>query len=133
MPVNYCAECNVEIITDKSMCTECIDKEINITRISKIAYENNLIDTRWCLEESTDFSANHGFTATKIDAGCTGESCFIQSTYGANPVKLTPLNGDTWLDVWKSIDNFCKQKVCSHRLIEEITQDGDTLIAHCGS
>ena len=66
-----------------------------------------------------DFSQKHPFTNAKW------------VTYH-EPAKAgtVPLTGDTWLDVWKSIDAHCKQEPVDyhHILIDEIKEEGDYLV-----
>jgi hypothetical protein len=120
------------IIRKKKSC----QMEQHIHDLSNIAEEHNICYTSWSYDDYDepvrDFSQKHPFTAEWVDAGCRDDNC-----YGYNPesdrIRLTPLKGDTWLDVWKSIDTYCKQKGCGHRFIENIEQEGAVLVVRCGS
>jgi len=94
--------------------------------LNEIASQHGMSRSQWsvdfCKGPIRDFSEPHGFTATMVDAGC-----------GCNPTEPVQLIGDTWLDVWKSIERYIAQKKCGHVLIENIHQIGDTLDVFCGS
>jgi hypothetical protein len=94
--------------------------------LNEIASENGISRSQWCVDSCEgpirDFSKPHGFTTTMVDAGC-----------GCNPAEPVQLIGDTWLDVWKSIERYIAQKQCGHTFIESIRQVGDTLFVFCGS
>jgi hypothetical protein len=94
--------------------------------LSVIASQHGISRSQWNVDylegPIRDFSQPHGFTATMVDAAC-----------GCNPTEPVQLIGDTWLDVWKSIERFIAQKKCGHVLIENIHQIGDTLDVFCGS
>jgi len=94
--------------------------------LNEIASQNGIYRSQWSVDylegPTRDFSKPHGFTATMVDAGC-----------GCNPTEPVQLIGDTWLDVWKSIERYIAQKQCGHIFIESIHQIGDTLDVFCGS
>lgn len=94
--------------------------------LNEIASQHGISRSQWnvdgCEGPIRDFSQPHGFTATMVDAAC-----------GCNPTEPVQLIGDTWLDVWKSIERFIAQKQCGHTFIENIHQIGDTLDVFCGS
>lgn len=118
-------------------CEEC-DMEDHFHILSKIAEENGIKHSEWAFDgyddPVRDFSKPHGFTASMVDSGCGhGSHCYGVSLHGNKPTKPVQLIGDTWLDVWKSIDRHCRQKKCGHRYIELIEQQGDTLVVSCGS
>lgn len=99
---------------------------------------HNIHHSHWsyddCEKPIRDFSQKHPFTAKWIDSGCNGDDhCYAVHLCGMKPTEPVELLGDTWLDVWKSIDRHIAQKECGHRFIELIEEDGDTLIVHCGS
>jgi len=113
-----------------------IDIENHFNLLAKIAEENGIRHSIWAVDDSEelvrDFSKPHGFTASMVDSGCGRNSGCYGSKFNKN-VKPVQLIGDTWLDVWKSIDRHIAQKKCEHRFIEIIKQEGDTLDVHCGS
>jgi hypothetical protein len=118
-------------------CEEC-DMEDHFHRLSKIAEENGIKHSEWAFDgyddPVRDFSKPHGFTASMVDSGCgANDHCYGVSLHKNKPTKPVQLIGDTWLDVWKSIDRHCRQKKCGHRYIELIEQKGDTLVVSCGS
>jgi hypothetical protein len=96
--------------------------------LNTIARENGIYHSVWsvddCEDPLRDFSKPHGFTATMVDAGCR---C------GNNPTEPVQLIGDTWLDLWKSIERYIAQKQCGHIFIESMEQVADTLDVFCGS
>lgn len=118
-------------------CEEC-DTEDHIYQLQKIARLNDITHSTWSFdsydEPLRDFSKPHGFTASMVDSGCgVGDHCYGVDLHGNKPTKPVQLIGDTWLDVWKSIDRHIAQKGCGHTFIEIIKQEGDTLRVHCGS
>ena len=118
-------------------CDSC-DTEDHIHLLNKIAEENGITHSYWSFDDYDkpvrDFSKPHGFTASMVDSGCGhGSHCYGVCLHGNKPTKPVQLIGDTWLDVWKSIDRHIAQKECGHRYIETIEQQGDTLVIHCGS
>lgn len=86
-------------------------------------------------EPMRDFSQKHPFTNARwVDAGCNHkDNCYSVRLGGGKPCKRTPLTGDTWLDIWKSIDRYCAQKQCGHMFIERLVVEGDVLKVFCGS
>ena len=118
-------------------CDDC-DIYAHIDRLRTIATENGIKHSTWSFDDFEepvrDFSKPHGFTASMVDSGCGhGSHCYGVSLHGNKPTKPVQLIGDTWLDVWKSIDRHIAQKKCGHRYIEIIEQKGDTLVVRCGS
>jgi hypothetical protein len=106
--------------------------------LNMIARENGIYHSVWsvddCEEPLRDFSKPHGFTATMVDAGCgCGDNCYGVNLYGKKPTEPVQLIGDTWLDLWKSIERHITQKECGHIFIERIKQVADTLVVSCGS
>jgi hypothetical protein len=85
--------------------------------VDKTAKQNNIKHTLWCIgnyKNPMDFSKPHGLTVQWV------EDC--------------PLEGDTWLDVWKCIDKA--YEYCGyHCFIEEVSlsSDGKSLWVFMGS
>jgi len=118
-------------------CDEC-DIGDHIDRLRTIAEENGIEHSTWSFDDFQepvrDFSKPHGFTASMVDSGCGHNShCYGVKLHKNKPTTPVQLIGDTWLDVWKSIDRHIAQKECGHRFIESIEQKGDTLVVGCGS
>lgn len=115
-----------------------IDIEDHINLLGKIAAENGITHSTWAVDDfeepARDFSKPHGFTASMVDSGCGRNSqCYGVKLHKNKPTKPVQLIGDTWLDVWKSIDRHIAQKQCGHCFIEIINQEGNTLVVQCGS
>lgn len=101
------------------------DEDEELDRIHAIGETIGIKYSQWCYEDitATQLHMKHPFTASYVDASCY---CYKGS-------EVVPLVGDTWLDVWKSIETYCKRKNCDHTFIESIKQKGDILRVHCGS
>ncbi len=88
--------------------------------LNELAKKNNIKYTNWAMD-TIDFSKPHGFTAKWIFREKGG----------------FPLKGDTWLDVWKSIDDAFAATGGhrDHCFIEGIYQkeDGKAIHVHFGS
>lgn len=117
--------------------TEAEQIDMCLDMLDKIKEENNFKHSDWavdCLDKPMrDFNQKHPFTALWINAGCCkGRKCYGLSR-GMKPCEPTRMTGDTWLDVWKSINKYNEQKNCGHLFIESIKQTGDTLYVGCGS
>ena len=138
---HYCDEHHSEVLLHDGdgghYCEEC-DTEDHIDRLRTIAEKNGITNSHWSFdsydEPVRDFSKPHGFTASMVDSGCGhNDHCYGVDLHGNKPAEPVQLIGDTWLDVWKSIDRHIAQKQCGHRFIELIEQKGDTLVVSCGS
>ena len=151
---DYCASKNYEVTwlkgvtlipaDDTTMTTmepkpeDKCDISDHIDRLRTIAEENGIKHSTWSFDDFEepvrDFSKPHGFTASMVDSGCGHNShCYYMKLHKNKPTTPVQLIGDTWLDVWKSIDRHIAQKECGHRFIETIEQKGDTLVVGCGS
>jgi hypothetical protein len=114
-----------------------VDNHINI--LHGIAEENGIHKTTWSYDSYRkpvrDFTQPHNYNAKYINAGCCEEEqCYGSLHKDFKPCEKTLLIGSTWLDLWKSIENYCLQKKwCNHVYIELIEQKGDTLYISCGS
>jgi hypothetical protein len=111
---------------DQTICSVCkgYNKQEQIAKANGIKYSHWDVDTG--ISGDTDFSAKHHYQGAKwmIDGNihCCGD-----------PTKRVKVMGNTWLDLWKSADRLCKDKVCGHRFTEWFTFDGNKLTAHFGS
>jgi hypothetical protein len=111
----------------------------HLDALYKLAEENGIERTHWSYDgfdnQVRDFTQPHNFTAKYINAGCCDEeNCYGSLNENFKPCQKTLLIGSTWLDLWKSIENYCRQKKwCNHIFIECMEQRGDTLYISCGS
>lgn len=109
--------------TDKEW--EALDREID--RCDAIGQQHDFV-TRWSmgLDSGVDFDAPHPFegVTTMTHVHHWGECGAIE----------TPIDGPTWLDLWRTADRLVQETLdFHHHFIEAFVVKDGKLELHCGS